>query len=393
MPIPMEYLKASCLVVDDELTMRLTIKNMLSRMGFKNVILAENGKKALELIKLSKFDIVICDVNMSEMTGIELFKTVRENKKFEDLSFIFVTAEARRDVVARVAENAANEYIIKPFVMATLEDKMLKILEKKYNPSDIDKYLEQFKKAMEAKDIASAEKALEAASILAPGSATILYNYGQIELLKGNIQGALALFNEAIDKKPMFVKAYNAIGEIYENLGDIENAIHYYERAHHISPANTERLIALSKLYHKTGNVQKAESLLLETKTDAAEGVTTSKRLLGEIYLAKNENEKALETLLTAYKKNPNDIFVMDSLAQAYRKLNKPDDALDIYREILKISPDNANVYYNMGKTYLEKGDKAQAIECIKKAWELNPFSKEITADLRALAEKDRIAL
>lgn len=393
MPIPMEYLKASCLVVDDELTMRLTIKNMLSRMGFKNVILAENGKKALELIKLSKFDIVICDVNMSEMTGIELFKTVRENKKFEDLSFIFVTAEARRDVVARVAENAANEYIIKPFVMATLEDKMLKILEKKFNPSDIDKYLEQFKKAMEAKDIASAEKALEAASILAPGSATILYNYGQIELLKGNIQGALALFNEAIDKKPMFVKAYNAIGEIYENLGDIENAIHYYERAHHISPANTERLIALSKLYHKTGNVQKAESLLLETKADVAEGVTTSKRLLGEIYLAKNENEKALETLLTAYKKNPNDIFVMDSLAQAYRKLNKPDDALDIYREILKISPDNANVYYNMGKTYLEKGDKAQAIECIKKAWELNPFSKEITADLRALAEKDRIAL
>lgn len=393
MPIPMEYLKASCLVVDDELTMRLTIKNMLSRMGFKNVVLAENGKKALELIKLSKFDIVICDVNMPEMTGIELFKTVRENKKYEDLSFIFVTAEARREVVARVAETAANEYIIKPFVMATLEDKMLKILERKFNPSEIDRYLEQFKKAMEAKDIASAEKALEAASILAPGSATILYNYGQIELLKGNIQGALALFNEAIDKKPMFVKAYNAIGEIYENLGDIENAIHYYERAHHISPANTERLIALSKLYHKTGNVQKAESLLLETKTDAAEGVTTSKRLLGEIYLAKNENEKALETLLAAYKKNPNDIFVMDSLAQAYRKLNKPDDALDIYREILKISPDNANVYYNMGKTYLEKGDKVQAIECIKKAWELNPFSKEITADLRALAEKDRIAL
>lgn len=393
MGIPTAYLKVNCLVVDDELTMRQTIKNMLTRLGFKTVFVSENGRKALEFIKTTKLDIVIADVNMPEMTGTELFKAVREDKKYDSLNFIFVTAEARRETVAQIAEGAGNEYIIKPFVMGTLEDKLEKVLTKRFNPSEIDLYLRNFKLHLDNKDLQKAEENLDKAAMLLPENATISYNFGQLSLAKGDVNGAIEFFKEAIEKKPMFVKAYNAIGGIYESLGDHESAIKYYELAYNISPANTERLLSLSKLYQKTGETEKAETLLVDAQSDVREDASTSGHLLGEMYLAKNENEKALEVLLKTRRKNSSDISISMSLAEAYRKVNKPEDAVSIYLEIIKISPANANAYYNMGKACIEMGNKEKAIAALKKAWELNPFSKEIITDLKALAEKDKLAL
>lgn len=393
MGVPLQYLKINCLVIDDELTMRQTIKNMMNRIGFKSVFVAENGKKALDFIKSTKVDLAICDVNMPEMSGIDLFKTVRENKKFDQLSFIFITAEARRDMVARVAEGAVNEYIVKPFIMATLEDKIEKVLGKKFNPSMYDVHMKNFKQHMEAKNYAKAEEELTKASELVPENATASYCFGQLALAKGDVNAAINSFKEAIERKPMFVKAYNSLGSIYESLGDVESALKYYEMAHNISPANSERLIALSKLYKKTGEVAKAEKILSTAQSDLREDASASLHLLGEMYLGKNEHGKALEVLLKAHKKNSSDITIMMSLSEAYRALGRHNDAIALYSAILKINSSNANACYNMGKTYLELGEKDSAINAIKRAWELNPFSSEITQDLRALAQKGKFSL
>ncbi|MEW5744623.1 MAG: response regulator [Nitrospirota bacterium] len=391
MGIPVEHLKINCLFVDDEPTMRATVANMLSRLGFKNVVTADNGKSALEIVKTSKVDLIIADINMPEMTGIELFKTVREDNRYDGISFIFVTAEARKDTVARAAEGGASEYLIKPFVMGALEDKIAKVLRKRFNPSTLELHMQGFRQHLESRDFVSAEREIAAALEMAPDNAALLYQYGHLALAKGDSQQAIAYFKEAIAKKPLFVKAYNAIGEIYESLGDIGSAIQYYEQAHAISPSNADRLIALSKLYYKTGDAGKAETMLQEAHGDVRDDVSTSGHLLGELYLSKNESEKALEVLLKAHQMNPADTSIMQSLAEAYRKSGNPQEALAVYARVLKISRNNAGAYYQMGKTYLEMSEKRKAIESIKKAWELNPFSQEITADLKALAENDKL--
>lgn len=391
MGIPMEHLKINCLVVDDEPTMRATISNMLTRLGFKNIIPADSGKSALDVVKTSKVDLIIADINMPEMTGIELFKTVREDSRYDHISFIFVTAEARKDTVARAAEGGASEYLIKPFVMGALEDKIAKVLRKKFNPSSVELHLKNFSGYLENRDFLNAETELGKAAAAMPDNPAILFNYGQLALARGDSQQAIAHFKEAIDKKPLFVKAYNAVGEVYESLGDIESAIRYYEQAHAISPSNADRLIALSKLYYKTGEAAKAETMLEEARADVRDDVSTSGHLLGELYLSKNDNEKALEVLLKSHEMNPSDTSIMLSLAEAYRKAGTPQEALATYVKILKISKNSAVAFYQMGKTYIEMSEKRKAIDCIKKAWELNPFSQEITADLKALAEKDKL--
>jgi len=83
----------------------------------------------------------------------------------------------------------------------------------------------------------------------------------------------------------------------------------------------------------------------------------------------------------------------MKSLAEAYRKNSKPEEAIGMYQEILFILPHNADIYHFIGKTYLEMGDKTAAISSITRAWEINPSSREITRDLRALAEKQKLNL
>ncbi|MBF0559866.1 MAG: tetratricopeptide repeat protein [Nitrospirae bacterium] len=393
MGVPLQYLKKKCLVVDDEGSMRKTISNMLSKIGFQSIVTAENGRRALDVIKSSPMDIVVCDVNMPEMTGVELFKTVREDRNFDHIIFIFVTAEATRQTVARAAEDGGEGYIIKPFVMGTLEDKLAKALEKMHKPGSVETLMRDFAAAMAKKDFQRAEESLGKAAALVPDAAKVVHNFGVLYLAKGDVQRAIGFFKESIEKNPMFLKSFNALGEIYENMGDFATAIKYYEMAHEISPANTDRLLALSKLLNKTGETERAETILKDAVSDMRQDIAESAHLMGEMYLAKNEGEKALEMLKKAYQQNPSDTTIMGSLAEAYRKMGQPEQAIELYKSCLKISPDDAQCYYSMGKTYLEKADKKSAIEALKKAWALNPHSKEITSDLKALAEKDRNGL
>lgn len=389
MAIPPEYLKITCLVVDDEPPMRQTIRNMLTRLGFQKIIVADDGKKALDFITTVSIDLVICDVNMPVLTGTELFKTIRENKKHDNIIFIFVTAEAVKQTVARAAEEGGEGYIIKPFVMGTLEDKIVKVLDKKFKPNPIDLHLKDFARLMESKEFDQAEDALNRAASLAPEAPSITYRYGRLALAKGDINKAIETFKEVINRNPLFVRAYNEIGEIYENIGEVESAIRYYELAHQISPANVDRLLTLAKLYSKAGDTEKFEEMLESAISDVRNDVSTSGHLIGEMYLAKKYNQKALEVLTKSHKKNNSDTSIMMSLSEAYRKVGQPQKAIDMYNEIITISPNNAYAYYNMGKTFLEMDVKDKAIESINKARELNPFSKEIVADLKALVEKD----
>ncbi|HCL81925.1 MAG TPA: hypothetical protein DHW81_06825, partial [Nitrospiraceae bacterium] len=390
---PMKYLEVNCLVVDDESSMRLTINNMMSRIGFRNVRVAEHGRKALDIIKSYPIDLVVSDINMPEMTGVELFKTVKKDRKNNNIAFVFVTAEVTSRMVARAAEDGGDAYIVKPFVMGTLEDKLAKVLEKKFKPNPVELHLQNFELSLERRDMAKAEEELLQASVLAPEAAKVSYGFGRLAQARGNIDSAIDFFRKTIDSNRMFVRAYNALAELYEDMGNLEAAIEYYEKAHRISPANTERLLALSRLLVKAGEDKRAEIILKDAASEVRKDISTSGHLMGEMYLSKNENEKALETLLNARKKNPSDISLMRSLCEAYRRVGKPEKALEIYIEILVIIPDNAVIHHSVGKTHLEMGNRVKATEAIKRAWELNPFSMEITADLKTLAESGKVDL
>lgn len=116
------------LIVDDFSTMRKIIRNILTQLGFKNILEADDGTTALEILSKEKVDLVISDWNMPKMSGLELLKTVRSNEAIKDLPFIMVTAEAQKENILEAIKYKVNQYIVKPFTPETLKEKLEKVL-------------------------------------------------------------------------------------------------------------------------------------------------------------------------------------------------------------------------------------------------------------------------
>ena len=118
------------LIVDDFSTMRRIMRNLLKDLGYHNADEAENGVAALQKLKSGRFDFVVSDVNMPNMNGFELLKTIRADANLKALPVLLVTAEAKREDIVSAAQAGASGYIVKPFTKATLEEKLNKIIER-----------------------------------------------------------------------------------------------------------------------------------------------------------------------------------------------------------------------------------------------------------------------
>ncbi|PXA98118.1 two-component system response regulator [Nostoc sp. 3335mG] len=106
-------MSAAILCVEDEADLRADICEELIAAGYE-VEEAGNGQEALELLRLRSFDLVLCDITMPRMSGLDLLRAVRQEPGLSDLPFIFLTALAgRRDIIAG-KEAGVDDYLTKP---------------------------------------------------------------------------------------------------------------------------------------------------------------------------------------------------------------------------------------------------------------------------------------
>src|SRR5262245_21221995 len=103
-------MKAKILVVDDERSIRELLEIFLKKEGFQ-VTSASSAEQGLQLIKSSEFDLVISDIKMADMNGIELLRAVREHGFTGQ--FILLTAYASADTAIRALKMGACDYILK----------------------------------------------------------------------------------------------------------------------------------------------------------------------------------------------------------------------------------------------------------------------------------------
>ncbi len=126
----MAYKDMTVLVVDDFLTMRRIVRKILRDLDFENILEAEDGSAALDVLKANKIDLIVSDWNMPKMTGLELLKHVRSDESTKDIPFLMVTAEAQKENIVEAVKAKVSNYIVKPFTAATLEEKLAKIVPK-----------------------------------------------------------------------------------------------------------------------------------------------------------------------------------------------------------------------------------------------------------------------
>ncbi|BBD07976.1 chemotaxis response regulator CheY [Desulfovibrio ferrophilus] len=118
------------LVVDDFSTMRRIVKNILRQLGFNNIVEADDGSTAWEVLNKDKIDFIVSDWNMPELPGIDLLRKVRASEEFKDIPFLMVTAEGLQENIIEAVQAKVSNYIVKPFTAETLGQKIDKIFEK-----------------------------------------------------------------------------------------------------------------------------------------------------------------------------------------------------------------------------------------------------------------------
>ena len=120
-----DYNKESVLIVDDEIETREVVTRLLSKLGF-SVDSVSNGKNALQELRDEKYTILITDIKMSELNGIELIKMVkRENP---EINIIAMTGYDKDYTYTDVINAGANDFISKPFKVDEMEAKIRRIL-------------------------------------------------------------------------------------------------------------------------------------------------------------------------------------------------------------------------------------------------------------------------
>lgn len=114
------------LLIDDEELIIKSLRILLEKNGF-NVFIAKNGQDALEISEEESFDLVIADIRMPGMNGVEIIRTISEKidkKNSEKIPVIFITGYADDEIKQKAESLEPVAYIYKPFETSYLMDKI-----------------------------------------------------------------------------------------------------------------------------------------------------------------------------------------------------------------------------------------------------------------------------
>ena len=123
--------QASVLVVDDSRTMRLSMVGALKDLGFYNIKEAKNGRQALELARSESFDLMLLDMEMPEMNGMEVLLALKNEPKLSGLPVIVISAADQVETAVKCIEAGAEDYLPKPFNPTLLLARATSSIEKK----------------------------------------------------------------------------------------------------------------------------------------------------------------------------------------------------------------------------------------------------------------------
>lgn len=126
----MATLKA--LVVDDASFVRDLVKRTLrQRFPVIETTDAQNGRRAQSLMSRTTFDLILCDWEMPEMSGLELLQWMRQQPQYEKVPFIMITSRGDKDHVVEAVREGVSEYLGKPFSPDGLSKKIIKVMGRK----------------------------------------------------------------------------------------------------------------------------------------------------------------------------------------------------------------------------------------------------------------------
>ncbi len=379
--------KARILVVDDQYAVRRTNINFLSILGYEKFDEAKNGIEAIRKIeavsdlKGEEFAFVLCDWNMTPMSGFEVLKKVRANPLTKDLVFLMVSAESIQENIISAVQAGVNDYVLKPYNHQTLKDKIRKVADR-ITQKGVD-ILNEAKELAKAKadveqikeKVNECVKIFNYVALFCHWSPLPPQHLGEVEMFRRKYPVAAVKLRESVSldyKRPI---AHELLAKCYLKMRDLNKALMATRDLAMLAPSNPEFQQRLGDLalrlkrfdeaiaaYKKVAELSKSKEIdkLEKAKRqgkmgEALRGSAEEKDNDPELL---QQSEKSLEESL---KLNPNYVAAHYNIMMAYKMMGRTAEAAQSFQKAKQISPDNPEDWKDLGKMYLENGDKKQA--------------------------------
>jgi two-component system, chemotaxis family, response regulator WspR len=126
-----EINESNLLIVDDDPMNRDILSRHLKNLGYSNINFADSGEKGLEIVALQQIDLILLDMMMPVMNGLEMLQRLKANEDWRVIPVIIVSALDEKEMMLSCIQNGAEDYLIKPYDRVFLKVRVSACLEKK----------------------------------------------------------------------------------------------------------------------------------------------------------------------------------------------------------------------------------------------------------------------
>ena len=313
------------LLVEDFEAMRSVLKGLLLRCGAQRVDTANDGREAISLLRLNAYDVVMCDYNLGPgKNGQQLLEEARMNGWIGPASvWLMITAEKTSDMVSVAAEDAPDDYLLKPITEGLLQTRLLKLVERKASLAGIAS-------AMKAQDW----------------------------------RLALLLCNEQLsDGTKSVSEVLRLQSQLYQKLGDWPKARALYESVLQRGQVAWAKL-GLAQVHLHLNDAKTARAMLVATVRDHPQYLEAYD-CLADLLAAQGQHKQELAVLERAATISPNSAVRQAALGTAAMKQGQRDAATAAFARAMKLGEhsavENLDPFLGMARLHSEAGEPAEA--------------------------------
>lgn len=339
------------MVVEDILSARETVVNLLRALGFSSFQEAENGEAALELMNGSSPGLIISDWNMPKMNGLSLLRAVRSRPHSPYVPFIFLTSKSEVEDVALASDGGASAYLVKPVTIKALSEALNTVLDGGFE-QDFELLREEIQTLCRAREQDKALDLLRRFQLLYPGQAQrIALEHVRVLMQFSDYARAEEMLCQVLSSNPLFAKGWETMAKIQSWQGKWDQALAAVDKAVTISPNNTEYHILRGSINLHKENLHEARknfmtALNIDRKNDQI------KQDIWNAYVDLDMVDE-VQRDFGSYIFSSLTCDTLNNMAVAYRRKGELARAIEIYRAALAREPDNPKILFNAAVAYV----------------------------------------
>jgi tetratricopeptide (TPR) repeat protein len=311
----------------------------------------------------------------------------KSKENFPGLKAIVLANDVQRDQVMILHESGADNFVAKPVSINTLVEKMAFTLKPQ---SRLGQMIDEAKACLANDDPAQALELSDRILQLKPNSAAGFLVRGDAHRQLGEMDKALAAYECARDNADMYIDPLSRLSDLYGEMGNLPERLHYLETMDRISPLNADRKVSIGEAHLDLGDRDKASNMfkaameqvtkisltrISEIASAIAEVCMNKDPVMAESYL-----RRSLETKGNYLSRE--DLHTFNQLGINLRQQGKWQEAIVEYKRAIALFPDDENLHYNIGMAYAEGHNFALAVEEMQKAMRLNSDLPRLDANI-----------